>query len=302
MSDDRLPITVLGGWLGAGKTTWLRHHLRSGPPTHVIVNEAAGISVDDALLRAATGVTPLPGGCACCTGRAAFVAALRHLADRRSGGEPIPPITLETSGMADPAILIGLMDSDPVLARHFRLAETLVLVDAVNGAADLTTNALAARQIMAANRLILTKTDAAPPADTARLAATLAALNPTAEVTAAVAGETVPLPEIVAKPLTLAPDLRPVSAVILPLPAGADWAALSLWLSAVIHAHGDRLIRMKGVIRTPAGRLLLQTVRRQVQPPEILPETLGEDDTLAVIGDSPDAAVLAAALARFLGG
>ena len=50
MTDNRLPLTILGGWLGAGKTTWLRHQLYAGLQAHVIVNEAAGVAVDDALL------------------------------------------------------------------------------------------------------------------------------------------------------------------------------------------------------------------------------------------------------------
>jgi ATP-dependent protease Clp ATPase subunit len=49
MTDNRLPLTVLGGWLGAGKTTWLRHQLHMGLTAHVIVNEAAGIGVDKAI-------------------------------------------------------------------------------------------------------------------------------------------------------------------------------------------------------------------------------------------------------------
>ena len=301
MTDNRLPLTVLGGWLGAGKTTWLRHHLRGGPAAHVIVNEAAGVAVDDALLRAASGVTVLAGGCVCCDGSQALVAALRDLADRRSGGESIPPVILETSGLADPAAILLLIANDPILTRHIRLAETIVLVDALNGAADLTADALAVRQIGAASRVVLTKTDAAPAAATARLAATLGILNPAAGLSAAVAGEPVPLPDLRADPLPLGTRLRPVTAATLPLPPDADWATLSLWLSALIHAHGDRLIRIKGVIRTPSGRLLIQTVRQQVQPPEILPEGLGQDDQLAVIGDTPDAPALAASLLRFLG-
>ncbi|MCU0825967.1 MAG: GTP-binding protein [Tabrizicola sp.] len=301
MTDDRLPLTVLGGWLGAGKTTWLRHQLRTGPKAHVLVNEAAGVAVDDALLQAAAGVAVLAGGCVCCEGQGGLVAALRHIVDRRSAGEPIPPLILETSGLADPAAILLLLDGDPILSRHIRLTEVVVLVDALNGAADLTTDALAVRQIRAASRLILTKTDAAPPLATARLVATLLALNPAAQVEAAVAGLAVPLPDLKADPLPLGTGLRPVTAVTLPLPPGVDWAVLSLWLSALIHVHGDRLIRIKGVIRTPAGRLLLQTVRQQVQPPEILPEGLGRDDHLAVIGEAPDVAALTASLARFLG-
>ena len=305
MSDNRLPLTVLGGWLGAGKTTWLRHHLRAGSGAgsgaHVIVNEAAGVAVDDALLPCAGGLTVLAGGCACCEGRGDLVAALRALADRRSGGAALSAVILETSGLADPAAITAILTEDPVLARHFRLRDTLVLVDAVNGAAELAAGTLAIRQIRAANGLILTKTDAAPALTTARLVATLAALNPLATLSAAVAGVAVALPRDIGEPLPLATGTRTVTAAILPLPPGADWAALSLWLSALLHVHGDRLIRIKGVIRTPAGRLLIQTVRRTVQPPEILPDGLGADDVLAVIGEAPDAGGLRASLLRFLG-
>ena len=300
MTDNRMALTILGGWLGAGKTTWLRHRLHTGLAAHVIVNEAAGVAVDDALLSRASGVTVLAGGCACCDGRADLAAALRHLADRRSAGEALSEIILETSGLADPAAIIAALTDDPVLVRHFRVTGTTVLVDAANGAAELAVGALAIRQIRAASALILTKTDTAPPLATARLAATLSLLNPGATLSAAIAGVPIPLPALPAEPLPLAADLREVTAVTLPLPASADWATLSLWLSAVLHVHGDRLIRLKGVVRTPAGRLLIQTVRRSVQPPEILPEGVGTDDVLAVLGASPDAAALQASLARFL--
>ena len=300
MTDNRLPLIILGGWLGAGKTTWLRHQLHAGLQAHVIVNEAAGVAVDDALLSQAKGVTVLAGGCACCNGRDDLVAALRSLADRRSAGDAIPEIILETSGLADPAAIITSLADDPILVRHFRLIGTTVLVDAVNGAAELAAGTLAIQQIRAATALILTKTDAASPTAIARLAATLVVLNPLAILSAAVAGVAVPLPALNAAPMPLALTTRAVTAVTLPIPKGADWASLSLWLSALLHAHGDRLIRLKGVVQTPAGRLLIQTVRRTVQPPEMLPADLGTDDMLAVIGESPDAAALQASLARFL--
>lgn len=299
-ADGRLALTILGGWLGAGKTTWLRHRIQAGAPALVLVNEAAGVPVDDALLRPAPVV--LPPGCACCAGRAGLIAALRALADRRSRGEALPPLILETSGLADPAAILAAIAADPVAVRHVRVAETVVLVDALHGAAELAQGALAGAQIRAASRLILTKTDAADPAATARLAATLAALNPAAGLSAAVAGVPVPLPDWRgAAPLPLSATHRPVAAATLPIPPGTDWAALSLWLSALIHLHGDRLVRIKGVVRTPAGRLLIQTVRHQIQPPEIIPEGQGQDDLLAVIGEGADAPALAASLARFLG-
>ncbi|MDO8882913.1 MAG: GTP-binding protein [Pseudotabrizicola sp.] len=147
MTDNGLPLTALGGWLGAGKTTWLRHQLHAGLQAHVIVNEAAGIAVDDALLSQAHGLTVLAGGCACCDGRAELVAALRHLADRHSTGEAVPEIILETRGLADPAAIITAITDDPLLARHFRLTGTTVLVDAANGAAELCPGTLVIHQI-----------------------------------------------------------------------------------------------------------------------------------------------------------
>ena len=84
---------------------------------------------------------------------------------------------------------------------------------------------------------------------------------------------------------------------------GIDWSAFTLWLSALLHARGDDLVRVKGVIRTPAGRLLLQTVRRVVQSPEILPDQTdtGQDDSIVFIGRGYRPADLERSLHRFLG-
>ncbi len=293
-------LTILGGWLGAGKTTWLRHQLLHGLSAHIIVNEAAGVAVDDALLPA-SGLTLLAGGCACCDGQPALLAALRDLVDRRSAGKGILDIVLETSGLADPAAILRAVQADPVLVHHFRRVETVVLVDALHAPAELANGTLALAQIRAADRLILTKTDTAPAGQVARLVATLRLLSPGTMVGAAVTGVTVPLDASPANPFPISEGLRPVTAVTLPIPPGADWAALSLWLGAVLHAHGDRLIRIKGVVQSPAGRLLIQTVRNVVQQPEVIPQGLGVDDTLAVIGEAPDAVGLQRSLHRFLG-
>jgi G3E family GTPase len=156
-------------------------------------------------------------------------------------------------------------------------------------------------QIRAADRLILTKTDAAPPGQVARLLATLNLLSPGTPVLAAVAGVSVTLDGTSGDPFPVSEGMRSVSAVTLPIPNGADWAALSLWLGAILHAHGDRLIRIKGVVQSPAGRLLIQTVRNVVQRPEVMPPGLGVDDNLAVLGEAPDVDALQRSLHSFLG-
>ena len=301
MSDNRLPLTVLGGFLGAGKTTWLRHQIRHGLRAHVLVNEAAGVAVDDAMLSDAAGLTVLPGGCACCGGRGALIAALRTLADRRSQGQGVADLMLETSGLADPAAILAAVAQDPVLVHHVRISGTIVLIDAQNFAAGGAMVPLAVQQMRAADRLILTKTDAVSADAAADLVATLRHLNPMARIEAAVAGQPVPLPVQSGVALAVPTgDARPLHAMVLPIPVDADWAALSLWLAGLLHGHGDALCRIKGVIRSPAGRLLVQTVRHQVQQPEVLPEGVGLDDQLAIIGIIEEPAVLADALQRAL--
>lgn len=311
-SEGRLRLTVLGGYLGSGKTTWLRHQLHTaafGPNVHVIVNEAAETPVDDALLGK---VTLLAGGCCCCTGRPALIAALRALCDERSreGGARFDRIVLETSGLADPAAIVAAIQADPVLVNHILVGETLVAVDALHALAQLTTEPLGRRQIGAADRLILTKTDACAPADLAALRATLGVLNPGAQVSAAVLGETVALPPL--PPGTMPAPLPPLSeddarGPILPtqveVDPSLDWSAFALWLSALLHARGDDLVRVKGVIRTPAGRLLLQTVRKVVQSPEILPETgdPAQDNRIVFIGRGYRPEDLTRSLYHFLG-
>ncbi|MBS0122697.1 CobW family GTP-binding protein [Thetidibacter halocola] len=295
-AEGRLRLTILGGYLGAGKTTWLRHALYEGRfgKAHVIVNEAAEIPVDDAFLRSSGEVTVLAGGCVCCTARADLIAALRGLCDARSraGAVRLDTVVLETSGLADPAPIAEAIRADPVLTRHILLDEIIVLVDGLHGAAQLASDPLGRHQIEAADRLILTKPDAAP--DLNRLRATLARLNPGAEVTAAAHGVDWPLPPLPAGVLPMdlveTGDVAPPVPVPVALPEGMDWSPFSVWLSALLHVHGDRIVRVKGVVRTPAGRLLLQGVRRTVQSPEILPDPgAPTDDTLVLIGRDIDA-------------
>ena len=316
--EGRLRLTVLGGYLGSGKTTWLRHQLHVGGlglRVRVVVNEAAAMPVDDALLTADAGVSLLAGGCCCCEGREALVSELRRLCDTRSreiGGDPrLERIVLETSGLAEPAAIVAAVQRDPVLVHHVLVEETVVAVDAVNALAQLRTEPLGRRQVEAADRLILTKTDACVPAALATLRATLRRLNAHATVGAAVRGEETALPPepegIAAVEVSLAHDAdtaAPIVAAQLALPADLDWASLSIWLSALLHAHGEELVRVKGVVRTPAGRLLLQSVRKAIQAPEILPEPgdAQRDGTLAVIGRGFRRGDLERSLQRFLAG
>lgn len=306
---------MLGGYLGSGKTTWLRHQLFTGAfgDAHIIVNEAAETPVDDALLAEHAGsMTLQAGGCACCTGKADLIAALRDLCNtktRQPASEGrLEQIVLETSGLADPAAIVTAIREDPVLVYHILVTEIIVAVDAANAIAQLSEEPLGRQQIEAADRLLLTKVDTVTPESLSGLAATLKILNPAATLTAAIKGieedlkidPGVPPIEL---PALSASDMRdPVVPVRIDIDPSIDWAAFSVWLSALLHARGKDIVRVKGVLNSPAGHLLLQAVRNSVQSPEILPKIASNyNNSIVFIGRGFTADALRSSLRHFVG-
>ncbi|MEW9804385.1 GTP-binding protein [Mesorhizobium sp. ZMM04-5] len=305
-------LTLLGGFLGSGKTTWLRHHLHHGlfADAFVVVNEAAETSVDDALLSQSAELAVVSGGCACCEARDELVALLRSICDKRVSAESARPdrIVIETSGLADPAPIVAAIRSDPVLAHHIVISGIVVAVDAVYGLDQLRQEPLSRRQMELADLLVVTKLDEADEAALTRLLATLKAINPGAAISGAVKGSDVALPDHSgAEPEELdalgeAAGGLPIRALKLDIGEDIDWTAFSVWLSALIHARGDDILRVKGVVTAPSGRLLLQSVRKIVQSPEILPaDAAGDDNSLVFIGRGFRAEQLDRSLRHFAG-
>lgn len=192
--DVRIPITLLTGFLGSGKTTVLNNLLkpsfwerllRAPPLTAVIMNEFGSIGLDHQLVDNTQGTMALlSGGCVCCEIQGSLVPTLKNLWMGRRDGK-IPPyerIIIETTGIADPTpILETLLRSDWVAKRHY-LDGVVTTVDAVFGSGQLDQHFEAVRQVAGADRLLLTKTDLADAATIAQLESRLASLNPAAPV------------------------------------------------------------------------------------------------------------------------
>ena len=165
----RVPVTVVTGFLGAGKTTLIRRFLASpeGQGTAVIVNEFGAVGIDDALLRGAAEETVLLGnGCVCCITRTDLQLALRRLLiDRERGSVPnFARVVIETSGLADPAPILQTFSTDRALGAEFHIEVMLAVVDAVTGEATLNNAAEARKQVILADRLIVSKSDLAAAA------------------------------------------------------------------------------------------------------------------------------------------
>ncbi|SMB89739.1 CobW family GTP-binding protein [Deinococcus hopiensis] len=159
--NERIPIVVIGGFLGAGKTTLVNHLLRSLPHRlGVIVNEFGQAGVDGGLIeRLGDDVTELTAGCLCCTGRDDLLRSLVTIALRE---EKPDAVLIELSGVADPTPVLTTLLERSVRAA-FRVTTLVAVVDARHVLQTLRDHPEAARQLAYANVVVLNKTDLADP-------------------------------------------------------------------------------------------------------------------------------------------
>jgi len=185
---QRIPVSLITGFLGSGKTTLLNRLLRdpAAARTAVVVNEFGEVGLDHELVEASDdNVVLLANGCLCCAMRGDLVTALDRLyrggqGDAAAGFERV---VIETSGLADPSPVIQLLLAEPSLTARYRLAEVVTVVDAVNGGATLDNHLESVKQIAVADRLLLTKTDLLESdARLAELRARIRSINPAAQL------------------------------------------------------------------------------------------------------------------------
>lgn len=183
--DERIPITLLTGFLGAGKTT-LVNRLLSAPDAGkiaVIVNEFGEIGIDgDLIARANKDMLELTNGCICCAAQGDLMDGLNRLFLRKIGlAEPqvdFDKIVIETTGIADPSPLARLFYTDMKLDLTFRLDAVLTVVDLKHVIGQITRSPEAQKQIAIADKLIFNKRDLVDDDEFADAAAAVERLNP----------------------------------------------------------------------------------------------------------------------------
>lgn len=165
-SRSRIPVTLVTGFLGSGKTTLINAALRSPElaKTVVVVNEFGEIGLDHKLFaRSSDSVVVLENGCLCCTVRSDLVGTLNSLFHSRQAGE-IPffdNVVIETSGLAEPGPVLQAFLSEPTLDGLYRVASVLTLVDAVNWRGTSEEHDELVRQVALADKIRITKLDLA---------------------------------------------------------------------------------------------------------------------------------------------
>jgi G3E family GTPase len=192
--DGRIPVSLLTGFLGSGKTTVLNHLVRHPDlkQTLVIINEFGAIGLDHELIVHSQEdvVVEMSSGCLCCTVRGDLVRTLRDAVWRfsREGKPWFSRVIIETTGLADPAPVLHTLMTDAAIARQYRLDGVITTVDAATGRGTLARQPESRRQAAVADRLLLTKTDLASTAEVAALMERLRALNPAAPILQAAHG------------------------------------------------------------------------------------------------------------------
>lgn len=304
---DLIPVNVITGFLGSGKTSIIQRLLASPDlrDTAVLVNEFGEIGLDHDVLQHLNENTILLGnGCVCCAIRGDLKDALRDLFSQLTRKEirPFGRVIIETSGLADPVPIAYTIQSEPVLRHHFRIGNTVTAIDAVNGLQHLARYCESIKQVAVADFLIITKSDLADGGQVEALRKKLAHLNAGAPIIDGAETELDPA-ELFSGDLSDAASRtgaakswssrladhhdaglahehsEGVHSISIHFDTPLDWTAFGIWMTMLLHRHGDRVLRIKGLlnVRDVDTPLLINGVQHIVHAPVHLPAWPDDD-------------------------
>ena len=293
---QRLPVVLVSGFLGSGKTTLVNALLRDPrlADTAVAVNEFGKVPLDRHLIeQGADCIVVMADGCLCRDIAGNLEDAVMRICSRRESGD-LPRFTrliVEPSGLADLMPIAQAILRNPIMSRSLRLEAIIATVDAQFAEAQLGRHPESRKQVSLAERLVLTKTDLVDPATIARVKALLAQLNPLTvpiSATQGVVDAAALLPASFLDPTSPAARQTPCRSALIANLDGCDpqhtdrTRALTLvaeaplhreafdaWLRGIRTRHGENLLRLKGFVNVTAatGPLVIQGVHHVSHPP-----------------------------------
>lgn len=306
------------------------------------MNEFGAVALDHHLLERIDETTLLlRSGCLCCTVRGELAQAIRHLHARRERGtiSHFQRVVIESTGLAEPFPILSTLKGDAVLRHHFRAGNVLTTVDAVNGLSQLATHVESVRQAAVADRLILTKTDLVDEAKTARLVEHIRRINPDAPIVTAANASRDPeallyQPEEGRPPNSAqaafkvqfrsedttelgAPRFRgrnyeatdqsrhgvSVHSFTVTVAEPIDWTSFGVWLTMLLNRHGDKVLRVKGILNIAGEEspVAIHGVQHLVHPPTHMTAWPDQDrrSRIVFIVDGLDPDLLRRSLAAF---
>lgn len=300
---ERLPVCIITGFLGSGKTTFLNKVLTDPALMRslVVINEFGEMGLDHLLVTSPVeNMLVLENGCLCCSSRGDLVGTLTDAHAQWQAGvvPPFDRVIVETSGLADPVAIMRTVVCDEKLSSHFLLDRVITLVDSINGEEQLDHFSESTKQAIVADYLILSKTDLAESAAVDLLRDHLHALNAGAEIIEAVRGETDMhrlfgtsagghrsqnvdrwLGGMVAPRdggtlpgayKTAVDHTSDVSTFSLYHDQPVRWPGLHLWLEMLARFKGIDLLRIKGLLNVEGRPVVIHAVQTIVHEPIVL--------------------------------
>ncbi len=293
MKTTRIPIALITGFLGSGKTTFLNRMLRDPllADSAVIINEFGEVSIDHLLVKKTTeGIIELANGCLCCNLRSDLIDTLIDLIDRIHKGhlKQLNRIIIETTGLADPAPILQAILSHPTLIQTLSIDVVIATFDTLSTLSILERYPEIQKQLAFADKIILTKTDLSDKKIlSGTLISALKAINPTAQIIDAHSdqclssvlinktlsddkGENAALKQW----LTTAPHdhihHRTIRTFSLDCDEPIDYATIEAFLDTLKNLYGAKLLRIKAIIALrddPHRPFVLHGVQTFFHPP-----------------------------------
>lgn len=276
----KIPITLITGFLGSGKTSFLSEYLNQTDHQGVtlIINEIGQAALDQRILSVqycGEKMLYLNAGCVCCNKRLDLVESLKAtLNNYEWRGEILKRIIIETTGLANPAPILWTILSDTFLGAHFEIQSVVACVDVLNAKTHLTNNE-AKEQIVFADSVLLTKTDLQNDSRALiKLKERIQALNPSTEIfdKRAIDYESLFSRKNRAHRVILPTKdshSQGFETLSINFEGAMEWSAFGIWLSLLLHQYGTQILRIKGIIDIGSDLLVsINGVMHVIYPPK----------------------------------
>lgn len=276
----KIPITLITGFLGSGKTSFLSEYLNQIDHQGValIINEIGQAALDQRILSVqycGEKMLYLNAGCVCCNKRLDLVESLKATLNNYEWcGEILRRIIIETTGLANPAPILWTILSDVFLGAHFEIQSVVVCVDALNARMHLTNNE-AKEQIVFADSVLLTKTDLQNDSRALiKLKERIQSLNPSAEI---FDKKNIDYESFFSRKNRVHRAILPAKdshsqgfeTLSIRFEGTMEWSAFGIWLSLLLHKYGTQILRIKGIIDIGSDLLVsINGVMHVIYPPK----------------------------------
>lgn len=307
IQDDRVPVTLLSGFLGAGKTTLLNALIRDPDAGRiaVIMNEFGDVGLDHDLIEEVSGdIVLLHAGCLCCSIRGDLGKTMVMLLSRRERGELMfDRVVIETTGIAEPGPILNTMVTDRLIADNYRSDGVVVLADAAAGPDTLDKQFEAVSQVAAADLIVVTKSDLVTPSACDQFEARLESINPRARRVRAEHGN-LPVDTLFGlsalrstatsdeikdwlgkQPDRVTHDHHRIVSASIEVAEPIQARVFDFWIDTLFRLKGPNILRMKGIVHVEDMEwpLVFHGVQHIVDPPVRLTSWSGENTTSRVV-------------------